>query len=353
MLWPLPRRARRPRRRRRPRSSSTRCTEAAATPARRTGRLHRAGQHQRVAGERWTAGRCSTPRSTGTWQMTDLPASCRPAAATSSREAPGTGGTTDVPADVDGTIAMAGTGRQGGPGQQRHGARRLARAPRPAPARGLPQVVDFVGCGTANDFAGTGPTPAPSNTASVTRNAAHAQHRRQRRRLRWPARPSPTACGTTCTTAPAAGREDDRRDPGHRPTTPLSGQTVTTKGVVTAAYPTGGFHGFYLQTQGTGPEPSCHRRLGRVFVFQPRLRRRSTPTSQVGNYVQVTGEVSEFQLGHRPGDSDRAHRVGANISRRRRRLQPGAGADRAVAHAPTPGASRSRACSSSPPAPTR
>ncbi len=43
----------------------------------------------------------------------------------------------------------------------------------PAPTAG--NVVDFVGFGTtAATFEGTGPTPAPSNTASVSRNAAHA-----------------------------------------------------------------------------------------------------------------------------------------------------------------------------------
>ncbi|MFL6174919.1 MAG: lamin tail domain-containing protein, partial [Marmoricola sp.] len=43
----------------------------------------------------------------------------------------------------------------------------------PAPTAGT--VVDFVGFGTtAATFEGTGPTPAPSNTNSVARNATHA-----------------------------------------------------------------------------------------------------------------------------------------------------------------------------------
>ena len=33
---------------------------------------------------------------------------------------------------------------------------------------------------------------------------------------------------------------------------PLVGTDVTTRGVVTAAYPAGGFYGFYIQTPGTG-----------------------------------------------------------------------------------------------------
>src|SRR5699024_11215957 len=36
--------------------------------------------------------------------------------------------------------------------------------------------------------------------------------------------------------------------------TPLRGQEVITEGVVTAAYPTGGFRGVYIQTPGTGGE---------------------------------------------------------------------------------------------------
>src|SRR3546814_1655871 len=39
---------------------------------------------------------------------------------------------------------------------------------------------------------------------------------------------------------------------GSGATTPLDGVPVTTTGVVTAAYPAGGFYGFYIQEPGSG-----------------------------------------------------------------------------------------------------
>ena len=44
---------------------------------------------------------------------------------------------------------------------------------------------------------------------------------------------------------------------------------VITEGVVTAAYPTGGFNGFNLQTAGTGGDvdPATHQASDAVFVF--------------------------------------------------------------------------------------
>jgi 5'-nucleotidase len=77
-------------------------------------------------------------------------------------------------------------------------------------------------------------------------------------------------------------------------TSPLSGQTVTTEGVVTAAYPTGGFSGFYLQTGGAGGAAADDRTPGAsdaVFVFGSI----SAGQVSVGESVRVTGKVSEFQ----------------------------------------------------------
>ncbi|WP_035833436.1 ExeM/NucH family extracellular endonuclease [Jonesia quinghaiensis] len=69
--------------------------------------------------------------------------------------------------------------------------------------------------------------------------------------------------------------------------TPLAGKSVTTRGVVTAAYPTGGFRGFVIQTPGTGetvPEAS-HA----VFVYA-----NSTNLPTLGQYVEVTGTAGEY-----------------------------------------------------------
>jgi 5'-nucleotidase len=73
---------------------------------------------------------------------------------------------------------------------------------------------------------------------------------------------------------------------------PLAGTTVTTRGVVTAAYPTGGFSGVYMQTPGTGGDVDLdtHDASDGIFVFSGAL----AADVQVGDHVEVTGRVSEF-----------------------------------------------------------
>lgn len=72
---------------------------------------------------------------------------------------------------------------------------------------------------------------------------------------------------------------------------PLVGRTVTTEGVVTAAYPTGGYRGVFLQTAGTGgparDQPASHG----IFVFSGALAADVT----IGEHLRVTGPVSEYQ----------------------------------------------------------
>jgi predicted extracellular nuclease/putative cell wall-binding protein len=67
---------------------------------------------------------------------------------------------------------------------------------------------------------------------------------------------------------------------------------VTTSGVVTAAYPTGGFDGYYLQTPGTGGEVDldAHTASDGIFVFS----RDTVGDVAIGDLVQVTGFVSEY-----------------------------------------------------------
>ncbi|WP_445155319.1 ExeM/NucH family extracellular endonuclease [Arthrobacter sp. Hor0625] len=73
---------------------------------------------------------------------------------------------------------------------------------------------------------------------------------------------------------------------------PLAGSAVTTRGKVTAAFPTGGFAGFYLQTPGTGGEltPANHTASDAIFVYAPA----AVASVQIGDYVQVTGDVAEY-----------------------------------------------------------
>ena len=79
-------------------------------------------------------------------------------------------------------------------------------------------------------------------------------------------------------------------------TSPYAGQNVTTTGVVTAAYPAGGFSGFFLETGGAGGTPADDETPGAsdgVFVFGSI----SAGQVSVGESVQVTGRVLEFQGG--------------------------------------------------------
>ncbi|MGJ6981167.1 ExeM/NucH family extracellular endonuclease [Aestuariimicrobium soli] len=75
---------------------------------------------------------------------------------------------------------------------------------------------------------------------------------------------------------------------GNGAASPLVGTKVTTRGVVTANYPTGGFNGFYLQTPGSGGAPkSAQDSSDGVFVY-------GTTTVTVGDCYDVTGTVKEF-----------------------------------------------------------
>lgn len=73
----------------------------------------------------------------------------------------------------------------------------------------------------------------------------------------------------------------------------MIGATVTTRGIVTAAYPAGGFFGFYIQTPGTGASDidlATHTASDGIFVRQPS----GSVTAAPGSYVEVRGRVAEF-----------------------------------------------------------
>ena len=151
-------------------------------------------------------------------------------------------------------------------------------------------TVDLVGFGPAAVRNETAPAPAPSNTTSVSRtngvdtdnNAADftvgAPSPKNAGTVVNPPDPEP---GTTVTIADIQGTGD---------ATPIAGQTVTTTGVVTAAYPTGGFNGFYLQTPGSGGAPKAGGQASDgVFVYTG-----TAPTATIGQCLKVTGTAAEF-----------------------------------------------------------
>ena len=71
---------------------------------------------------------------------------------------------------------------------------------------------------------------------------------------------------------------------------------------MTAAYPSGGFFGFYLQTEGTGGsvDPATRTTSDGIFVYQGNIPETVAP----GDHLQVTGTVGEP-----PSGADHAHQL--------------------------------------------
>jgi predicted extracellular nuclease len=153
--------------------------------------------------------------------------------------------------------------------------------------KGVAGVVDMVGADTATSFE-TAPTDDPaSTTKSLNRSATGTDSDNNQADFSLL---DPTPENSNPVTQPPS-EHTIAEIQGTGDSSPLANQTVITQGVVTAAYPTGGFFGYVLQTDGTGsgddPTPGAS---DAVFVHQP-----SGPVDvQVGEYVQVTGDVSEF-----------------------------------------------------------
>ncbi|WP_295842348.1 ExeM/NucH family extracellular endonuclease [uncultured Microbacterium sp.] len=118
----------------------------------------------------------------------------------------------------------------------------------------------------------TTPTPDPSGSASPS--------------------PSPSASATQAPPVTPGAVVPISEIQGTGATTPLAGQTVTTRGIVTAAYPTGGYNGFFIQTPGTGGEidPKTHTASDAIFVYGSA----ATATVAIGQHVEVTGTANEF-----------------------------------------------------------
>nr|WP_241965192.1 ExeM/NucH family extracellular endonuclease [Microbacterium telephonicum] len=206
-----------------------------------------------------------------------------------------------IAADVTGTVAMSGTG---GKVALVQGTAALSGATGIAE---LPAVVDLVGWGAANAYAGTAPAPATTNATSVSRDAAAANTADNAADFTVGA-PTPQGLGGGTPTPTPTATATPTPTPTPTPTTPavvpiaeiqgtgdtspLAGQTVTTTGVVTAHYPTGGFNGYVIQTPGTGGalDPATHTASDAIFVYAPGLVGDVAP----GDTVEVTGVVSEY-----------------------------------------------------------
>lgn len=188
--------------------------------------------------------------------------------------------------DVAGTIAMGGASGQvllvDGTAPSTVGTGDLA---------GNPDLVDMVGYGSAGSYE-TAPTGvALTNTTSAQRSATGADSDHNADDFSE-AVPTPTnAAGQTeppVVPPPADPVEVTIAEiQGTGTASPLVGDPVITEGVVTAAYDTGGYNGFYIQTGGEDTTPDAS---DGIFVYEPGF----PATIEVGDSVEVEGEVVEF-----------------------------------------------------------
>jgi predicted extracellular nuclease len=158
---------------------------------------------------------------------------------------------------------------------------------------GTAGVVDMVGANGSTSYETQATTSAASATGSLNRTATGTDSDNNSSDFSLAA-PSPSACGTACsgtTTPPPTAYPIAQIQGTDTGTSPHVGETVITRGVVTADYATGGFNGFYLQTAGTGGSSDATPGASdAVFVFGSAAAAKVHP----GDYVEVQGKVSEF-----------------------------------------------------------
>ncbi|MDR2257477.1 MAG: ExeM/NucH family extracellular endonuclease [Arthrobacter sp.] len=159
-------------------------------------------------------------------------------------------------------------------------------------------VVDVLGYGASNTFEGAvaavdGGNTTPnalqrSNFVDTDNNAADFVSGTQI----TPEGTGGQAGGGTDPQPPVeAGEKSIAEIQGTGAASPLVGQQVTTRGRVTAAYAEGGFNGYYLQSAGTGGALGAdHTASDAVFVYS----KDTVGQVKVGDYVQVTGTVAEY-----------------------------------------------------------
>jgi 5'-nucleotidase len=155
-------------------------------------------------------------------------------------------------------------------------------------------LVDLLGYGGSNTFETALATPPPGNSTPVSLNRTDGVDTDDNA-ADFTLSPdvSPTPSGGTEPEEPEEPQEPVdvtiAEIQGSGDASPLDGRPVTTRGVVTATYPTGGLDGFYLQTAGTGGDLGAHTASHGVFVYTG-----DAPTVQIGDHVEVTGVVDEY-----------------------------------------------------------
>ncbi|OZG57675.1 multifunctional nuclease/2',3'-cyclic-nucleotide 2'-phosphodiesterase/5'-nucleotidase/3'-nucleotidase [Bifidobacterium tissieri] len=163
------------------------------------------------------------------------------------------------------------------------------------------KVIDALGYGATNTFekaAATAPT-SNSDVKSLDRtNGVDTNDNSKDFTLSatiTPGKANTTDGGSQPTPDPGtkpAGEKTIAEIQGTGDASPLVDQTVTTKGVVTATYPDGGFNGYTIQTPATGGDIDLakHTASDGLFVYDSK----NVKNLKAGDYVQVSGKVSEY-----------------------------------------------------------
>jgi predicted extracellular nuclease len=151
-------------------------------------------------------------------------------------------------------------------------------------------VVDLVGWGSSNTFE-TSASPVGSLTTGPSRNPAEADTDANATDFSAQALTPGAVNATTAPPPPPTAYSIAEIQGTDSATSPHVGETVITRGVVTADYATGGFSGFYLQTAGTGGATDATPGASdAVFVFGSA----AAAKVHLGDFVSVQGKVSEF-----------------------------------------------------------
>jgi 5'-nucleotidase len=208
--------------------------------------------------------------------------------------ATGSGGTTDLPTpDQTGTVpAMGATG-----GQIFLVDGTTAVDPGAGAVVANASLLDFVGWGTtsggtvASSYE-TARGATTSNTTSLARKVVGADANDNSADFATGA-PGPQNSGVTPPPADPPVDKTIAEIQGDGSASPLEGKAVVTRGVVTAAYPTGGLNGFNIQTPGTGGavDLDTHTASDGIFVYLGSAAPTAYPA--VGDYVEVTGTAKE------------------------------------------------------------
>src|SRR5438477_6306981 len=217
--------------------------------------------------------------STGSvWLATPLTGSLDPGHYYLIQEAQGAGGGVDLPVpNVVDFIAMSAT------------AGKVALVSASAALSGTcptgPNIIDFVGYGTANCFEGAAAAPTLSNTTAALRGASGATDTDNNNLDFSAGTPNPRNSSGAPPQPPVVVSIHDIQGSGSL--SPFAGQAVTTEGIVTARKS----NGFFMQLPAAQADADPNTSEG-IFVFTS-----STPpaAAAVGNAVQVTGTVNEFR----------------------------------------------------------